>query len=215
MQAFCTPCLRTAPEVAERWHVSAADADPFAWGLYVAHDKYLVPFADSPDYIDAIVQLVEVQSFAAVIPGTEAEAVTLASNRDRVPVPIIANCDNLMPIMMDKFELQERLRALDLPVVATVPAVDWRKLLEAYDFPFIVKPTRGTGGSRGLHLVVTQQEMECLLPKLDPATYPCAQPYLGTTDDEYTVGVLTDFDGKLIDSIVMRRKLTGLSLLES
>ncbi len=164
MQAFCTPCLRTAPEVAERWHVSAADADPFAWGLYVAHDKYLVPFADSPDYIDAIVQLVEVQSFAAVIPGTEAEAVTLASNRDRVPVPIIANCDNLMPIMMDKFELQERLRALDLPVVATVPAVDWRKLLEAYDFPFIVKPTRGTGGSRGLHLVVTRKKWSAFFP---------------------------------------------------
>jgi carbamoyl-phosphate synthase large subunit len=62
--------------------------------------------------------------------------------------------------------------------------------------------------------VVNELEIERLLPELDPATCPCVQPYLGSAEDEYTVGVLTDFKGQLIDSIVMRRKLTGLSLRE-
>ena len=50
---------------------------------------------------------------------------------------------------------------------------------------------------------------------LDPSTAPCVQPYVGSGDEEYTVGVLTDVDGTLIDSIVMKRKLSGLSLSDS
>jgi carbamoyl-phosphate synthase large subunit len=35
------------------------------------------------------------------------------------------------------------------------------------------------------------------------------QRYVGTGNDEYTVGVLTSFEGELLGSIALRRRLTG------
>jgi carbamoyl-phosphate synthase large subunit len=58
-------------------------------------------------------------------------------------------------------------------------------------------------------------ELDALASTVLPGTHPIVQPYLGHAEAEYTVGVLSDSEGAIIDSIVIRRKLVGLSLLEA
>jgi carbamoyl-phosphate synthase large subunit len=207
---------RTTKEVGSRWRVIAADADPFAWGLYKADHGVVVPMAKDPKYIPEILRLVKLHNIDAIIPGTEVEIDILLENNDVLsPAVVIANRKALLPLMLDKFATAEKLKQLGYNVIPTVPLEEWQQLLEEHDFPFIVKPTQSTGGSKGLHLVSCKEDLLRLLPTFDRNTSPCIQPYIGSSESEYTVGVISDFNGKVIDSIVMRRKLIGLSLLNS
>lgn len=202
-------------EAHARWNVIASDADPFSWGLYVADKATLLPLANSPEYLPSLLRLIARENIDAIVPGSEPETSSIAAIRDELPVPVICNRHRLMPLMMDKFAMEAKLKDLGMPYIETFPITEWEKALGLYDFPFVIKPTVGTGGSKGLSLVFSRNEVQELLPHLSVSGKFCIQPYVGSGDDEYTVGVLTDKNGKMVDSIVMRRKLLGLSLLDS
>lgn len=206
---------RASSDVSSRWNVVSSDADPFAWGLYKTSQAVILPLASSPEYVSTLLKIIRSYSIDAVIPGSEPEVNLLTAIRGQIPVPIIANQAELMPLMMDKFKATQKLRELGLKFIETFPIDDWRSVISNHPFPFVIKPTVGTGGSKGLHFVFSKEEIERILPQLSPGSKYCIQPYVGTGEDEYTVGVLSDREGKIIDSIVMRRKLVGLSLLES
>ncbi len=207
--------MRTDERVRSRWETIGTDADPFSWGLYVADRGALVPTAGDPGYMDRIQELIAAYEVAAVIPGTEPEAALLAAQRDDLPVPVIANDSRLMSLMLDKKRAEAKLRELGLNHIPSHPWENREAAVSEFGFPLFVKPTRGTGGSRGVHLVTTRAELEALVPFVQPDCRPIVQPYLGDGDAEYTVGVLSDKRGQVIDSIVIRRKLVGLSLLDS
>jgi carbamoyl-phosphate synthase large subunit len=206
---------RSSADVSSRWNVIAADADPFSWGLYKVGNRTLLPMGNHPNYLEAVSDAVKKFNVCAILPGSEIEANILAENKDMFSVPIIANKADLMPLMMDKFAANNKLIELGLPVIPTKPVEDWSQMANEFGFPLIVKPTKGTGGSKGVKLCISEEEISDLVLSLEPDSGYCVQPLFGTEDSEYTVGVLTDMDGVLIDSIVMRRKLTGLSLLDS
>lgn len=207
--------FRSSLEVKERWNIISADANSFAWGLYITELSAKLPFVDDSNYISEIKNVVNIHNIDAIIPGSESECNILSKFQNEISVPIICNNYDLMPLMMDKFKMAERVKQLGLPVIETFSLEKYKDAIVKYDFPFIIKPTIGTGGSRGLNLVFTEDEIEVLLNSTDNQYNFCIQPYIGTCDDEYTVGVLCDKDSQIIDSIVMKRKLIGLSLLES
>lgn len=207
--------LRTGREVRNRWNVIATDAVPFSWGLYVADNGELLPHANEPNYITELNKIIKKHQIHAVIPGTEIEIEKMANFFHEIKVPVIANRKKLIPLMMDKFMLQETLLKLGVSYIETSPVSNWEKVAKKYGFPLIIKPTKGTGASRGLHIVATEKELLNIIPFLNPSSVPCVQPYIGNSDEEYTVGVLSNIKGEIIDSIVMKRNLIGLSLLYS
>src|SRR5579875_3703501 len=196
--------MRTDTTVRARWRTLATDCDPFSWGLYVADAAALLPAAGASGYVDRLAELIDAHDVMAVIPGTEAEAELLAAQRAA-----------LMPLMSDKRQVERRLAQLGLRSIPSYPWARRQAAASAFGFPLAVKPTRGTGGSRGVHLVTCQRELEALVPRVDPRSRPIVQPYIGDPEEEYTVGVLSDSAGTIIDSIVIRRKLIGLSLLDA
>lgn len=207
--------LRSSPAVSARWNLIAADADPFAWGLYKTERHVLLPLASDESYLERLNQVAEDLGLDAIIPGTEPETQVLALAQDEVRAPVICNRAELMPLMMDKSQLKPVLSSLGLNYIESRAIQDWREILDSHGYPLVVKPMTGSGGSRGLALITSEREMESFLSlTTDHARYR-VQPYVGEGSDEYTVGVLTDSAGKIIDSVVMRRKLVGLSLLDS
>jgi carbamoyl-phosphate synthase large subunit len=207
--------LVRSPSVSGSWNVHAADADSFSWGLYHTDKAVTVPFATSPDYLPFILKYVRENDIHAIIPGTEIETETLVKEQHLLPCSLIANKASLMPLMMDKFAAGKKMQELGLDYIETLPLEKWKELASKYGFPLIVKPTRGSGGSRGLHLVADEKEISNLVGSFPPNSAPCVQPYIGSEEEEYTVSVLSDKDGAIIDSIVMKRTLIGLSLLNS
>jgi carbamoyl-phosphate synthase large subunit len=210
----------TGPGARDRWDVVAADADPFSWGLYAAPRGVLVPSVRHRNrneaYLARLREIIAGTGAVAVIPGTEPEAVLLATRHFSVPVPVMTNQASLMPLMTDKRYAQDRLAALGLPRVPSYAWPDRQQAVRDCGFPLVVKPWYATSGSRGLHLVTTQAELDAIDLALPPGDYgaylPDVQPYLGDPGHEYTVGVLAGDDGTVMDSIVIRRELTGFTL---
>jgi carbamoyl-phosphate synthase large subunit len=206
---------RNTEDINNRWNIIAADADNFAWGLYKVEQRTILPFANTPEFIDVIQQTIKKFNIDAIIPGSEIEASVLSKNKSLFNIPIITNEHSLMPLMMDKFATTKKLKELGLPTIPTYKVEDWETAILEFDFPVIVKPTTGTGGSKGVSLCTTIIELKTILNNLPENSGYCIQPVIGSDDEEYTVGVLSDKNGKLIDSIVMKRKLIGLSLLDT
>jgi carbamoyl-phosphate synthase large subunit len=206
---------RCNKEVRDRWNVISSDADSFAWGLYKTEKATLLPMASSDNYLENLKQVILKYHIDAIIPGSEPEVFVLSEKICELGVPVICNSYELMPLMRDKFKMADKLKELGLPFIETFPINEWELAIVKYDFPFIIKPTVGTGGSKGLNIVISIEDILKLLPTLDQKSNFCIQPYIGSGDDEYTVGVLSDKKGHIIDSIVMKRKLLGLSQLYS
>ena len=206
---------RSASAAKGQWNVIGADADPFSWGLYITPQSLILPLASAPTYLSAVLQAVEKYDIHAIVPGTEIETEKLIAHRTELPVPLIANDAALIPLMMDKRASEIKIKELGLACIPSYTLARSAQAAREFGFPLIAKPSVGTGGSRGLALIFNQEELDAYLEKADPATRPMIQPYLGTPDEEYTVGVLSHSDGQLIDTIIMRRKLMGLSLLQS
>ncbi|AFZ56953.1 ATP-grasp domain-containing protein [Anabaena cylindrica FACHB-243] len=205
---------RNSPDVSERWNVVAADAHPFAWGLYQTNEHTLLPLAKDINYIDSLKTIVNRFKIDAIVPGSEAETTVLSNNTNQFKdCKIVCNRSDLMFYMNDKFLLEKKLKKMGIPYIPTFPLEEYEAALTLFNFPFIVKPTTGTGGSKGLELIATREELNKLIGLINNKSFFCIQPYIGDADNEYTVGILNDKDGNLIDSIVMRRKLIGLSLL--
>jgi carbamoyl-phosphate synthase large subunit len=208
--------LRSSPEVTKRWNVVSSDAMGFAWGLYKTRDSVLLPMAGDATYIDQLTRVLDRYRIDALVPGTQQEIDVISKNLDNIRnTTVIINDKRLIPLMMDKYVLQEKLRDLCLPQIDTRPVSEWEKVAGQYGYPLIVKPTADTGGSKGVYLVEDVHAMKKLKQELDLSSGSCVQPYIGSPEEEYTVGVLTDKDGELIDSIVIKRELLGLSLLTS
>jgi carbamoyl-phosphate synthase large subunit len=201
-------CLQE-PAVRSRWWPVAACAETFAWGLYAARERFLVPWAAEPGYFGRIAEIAG--TVDAVIPGTEAETVLLAQRRDELPVPVIANSATLMPLMADKLKAAAMLTVLGLPSVPSYPWEQYPQACADFGFPLVVKPTLNTSGSRGVHLVTGIRQLDALDTFARPDTV--VQPYLGDASSEYTVGVVSTPDAAVVGSIVIRRELRGVSLL--
>ena len=201
---------------ATRYHILCTDADPFSFGLYEGDARALVPLATSPAYADAICELVARHRVAVVIPGTEPEVLALSAMRARLEAlgaVLIASPPDAVALCSDKMRLHDWLAAHGYGTPRSATAQDWRGLAEAVGFPLVGKPTRQSGGSRGVAILANEAEVEDYIAHFpgDPAAL-AIQEYVGDADNEFTVGVMVSRAGAAIDSIVLRRKLIGLSL---
>jgi carbamoyl-phosphate synthase large subunit len=77
----------------------------------------------------------------------------------------------------------------------------------------VVKPSIGGGGSNNTFLVQEVDELKfASLYLIRQGKTALIQEYVGTPEDEYTVGVLSTLSGKLVGSIALHRYiLSGLS----
>jgi carbamoyl-phosphate synthase large subunit len=199
----------------DRYVVHCTDADAFSFGLYVCAQGHVVPSADDPEYAPALCRLIEDHRIDAVFPGTipEVEAVSGRS----WPVPMIMNLNReLVDCCRDKLNLYRHLVSLHIDTPLTVVPEDVERLIDTRGFPFLIKPRVGTGGSRNVALVADQDDLAYLRHRYDQERIPYLfQEVVGTGEDEYTVGVIHDKEGQLVDSLIIRRRLSGLSLNET
>jgi carbamoyl-phosphate synthase large subunit len=199
-----------------RYTVISTDADPFSFGLYKAEYGYVIPKAGASDYCDVLNGIIKTHNVQAIFPGTIPEVEYLAKNREKIKAPLIMNLNaSLVDIAADKLLVYHHLKKLGINTPETVIPDEVDDLIDRKGFPLIVKPRIDTGASRNVTFIANRKELNYIREeyKKENISY-VFQEVIGTGEDEYTVGVLNDKDGNLIDSIVIHRKLIGLSLKE-
>jgi len=201
--------------VREKYRIIATDIENFSFGLYLADAAYLLPRADAPDYIPAVQELVAREQIRVILPGTEPEVRSLVADRDAFDARgclILASSPEVVHLCSNKIRLYGWLRANDFLVPRTAPATEWRRLVVESGFPLVGKPTEESGGSRNVAILTDEAEVDRYLDDNRGSREVLLQEYVESPDEEYTVGVLISKTGELIDSIVIHRRLLGLSL---
>jgi len=198
-----------------KYRVVACDAEAFAFGLYQVSCRYRLPRSDSQDYLEGLLSVISQEHVDVVLPGTEPEVRVIADAVDKLalvgcvavvnPSPVVHLCSN-------KATLYQWLAKNGFVVPQSAPASEWKMLAGTCGFPLVAKPTAESGGSRNVGLLKDEAEVKHYLANLPPGLEVIFQEYVDGPDSEYTVGVMISKSGELIDSIVMHRKLVGLSL---
>ncbi len=192
---------------AQRYDVYGCDISPFAAGHY--SDRLRETFVVDPDhYVPSVLALCRRLRVACIVPGGEAPTTLLASASAAVQaagIRLACNAVSVIDICSDKARLFARLRELGIPIPLTVLV---REESEADDlsYPCVVKPATGSGGSAFVFLAATRAEGRLYVRYLlDNGQRVIAQEYVPVDDGEFTVGVLSLPNGRLVGSVALRR----------
>jgi carbamoyl-phosphate synthase large subunit len=196
-----------------RYRVVGGDTSPYSSGLALVDQPCLMPPPSDPAYVETLLGVCAAEGVEVLFPGSEPELEALSAARDavaRAGVFLPINPRDVIDTCLDKVRTMEALAAAGFAVPAFRRI---RTLADAEAFepvPAVLKPSVGSGGSANLYLVQDREELAACARQL-LAIYPefIAQEYVGTPDDEYTVGVLLDMAGTLLNTIAMRRQLTS------
>jgi carbamoyl-phosphate synthase large subunit len=200
----------------DRYNITVTDSRPNQPQFQLAHNHELLPLANDPSYLQQLMTVCRKHRIDALFPGSEPELKVFAENLHVLReaglfVPI--NQPDIIKLCMDKDRTNERLtelgfappRGVRIRGDVALPEIDW--------WPAILKPASGSGGSANCYIVQSAEQLVSLMDYLASQMSHrdfILQEYVGTPDSEFTVGVLHDLDGKLVNSIALRRSLEGL-----
>lgn len=196
----------------EQYDVFVADCKPFTYGLYLGYSAIILPHANNSKYLDEIISAVQQHKIDAIIPGTEIELRILADYEEKLIAlgcHLIANPRTVIKLCDDKLKIAIWLLQNGFSTPLTVPINEWRSLVTKNGYPVIAKPSKETGGSRGVRIICNDQEMEEYLIAANDDSI--LQEYIDASLGEYTVGVVVSPLGEIVDSIIVRRELVDIS----
>lgn len=204
-------------EYPDLYELGATDITPYSYGLFEVENKYVVPRGDDPAYIETMLSITEKESYDVLIPGSEVELFPLAANSDafrKAGAIILINSYEVIGTYLNKWSMFNALRSKGFKTPNSAPLAEWESFLRVSDFPVLIKPMLQSGGSRNVDILFTMDELNRTLEVMDTSGF-IIQEYIGSGEEEYTVGVLISPDGTIIDSIVLQRILQGISLKKS
>lgn len=177
---------------------------------------YTIPFAKDPSYITALLKICTDHNISCIIPGSEPELKVISDNRKMFSeknIILFINPQNVIDICLDKFKTTTFLKENGFKYPETIRITSKKDFETLNSFPLVLKPSIGGGGSANTMIAQNKAELELFGEYLLKIyTEFIIQEYVGTPEQEFTVGVLCDLKGNLINSIVIKRDiLTALS----
>ncbi|WP_305982454.1 ATP-grasp domain-containing protein [Roseivirga thermotolerans] len=193
--------------------IIGADMTRISRGLSEVKTSFLLPPASSSEYIDVLIEKCKELDIEVLFHGSEPELRKMSEEREKIRgagifLPI--NNKQVIDTCMDKFKTVEFLKehGFRYPKTYHITSLDDCNKVES--FPIVLKPSVGSGGSANTYIVQTFEELAfCCKQMLQQYSEFIAQEYVGTPDDEYTVGVLSDMEGEIVNSIAVHRMIRG------
>ncbi len=186
--------------------IGFADPCSTAIGLYWGNASHIIPLANSPDYLEKLIEIIIKNKYEVLIPGTDIELPILSENKSiiesQTKCKIIISEKNVIDIADDKYLTYKFLnKELFNPPKSCLPE-DFSSFSNCTNFPYIIKPRDGAR-SIGIYLVKNLEELNKALKK---SKKPLIQEHISYENGEYTAGSIS-FDNKCFDTIIMKREL--------
>ena len=197
------------------YKIIATDMWPNSFGLMETPYRYVIPPASSSEYIDSLLKICKKEDVQAIATGSEPELKKVAQNSkifEENGVKVLLNDWDLIEKCTDKYKLTELLKTMGISYHQFFLYENEDDLKKVESYPVIIKPRIG-GGSQNVFLAMDEEELKFFTKYLKKYGYePLVQEYVGSYDEEYTIGILHADNGKLLTSIAMKRMLgSGLS----
>lgn len=198
-----------------KYYVVGADANPHCPQFAMVDERAILPNASQPEYLESLLAVCKKHNVKALFHGCEPELKQFAKHRaviEGAGIFLPINPTAVIDLCMNKEATNRRLSELGFST-PKYERVTSREKLKAIDwFPVVIKPSVGGGGSANVFVAQNTEELLGLADYLGLGTIAnnfLVQEYVGTPEGEYTVGVLHDMDGTYINSIAVRRLLSG------
>lgn len=179
----------------------------------LVEEIFQVPRANDEHYIDRVLQICRDYKIEVLLYGSEAELLVLSHNREKfeeMGIFLPLNPQSVIEICMNKIALNNWLGAngFNAPRSHIIENVD--DLAKIDYFPLVLKPYANSGGSANVYIAQDRDELRALaLLMLDNGLQVMTQEYVGTPEEEYTVGILLDENGFYVNGITVHRQIIG------
>lgn len=199
-----------------RYRIVGADMNPNCAQFALTDERIVLPPASAPDYLDKLLDACKRFSVQALFHGCEPELKVFSQNRALIEgagILLPINSEETILLCMNKHETMRflRERGFDSPKFWTVDS--FFDLDKIDSFPVVLKPSVGSGGSANVHIAQSARELrlyvELIALKQQGGSF-VIQEYVGTPEEEYTVGILHDLDGQFLNSIGLRRQIKSM-----
>jgi len=190
-------------------HVIGTDMTEYTAGKRLVDAFFRIPPANDPSYGEELAKIIVKNDVRFLFYGSEPELKYISENREKIAdlgVRMYLNSKYLIELCMNKHQTYKRLTELGitLPNYLKINSVEDLRAIDF--FPAVLKPNTSSGGSSHVYIARDAEEALLLgqyLLKLNIDLI--AQEYVGTLDDEFTIGINSDSHENVLGSIVIKR----------
>lgn len=199
-------CLK----LSEKYEIFGCDISKLAYGHYVGGFKKTF-IVDRGKYIESILDLCVNNKIDFIVPGAGETTILLNESREKIRATgtkLAINSYDVIRKHSDKKISFETLSGfnIDTPLTKSVSRADEIEYLEGLNFPLVVKPAKGSGGSNSVFLVADIDEAFLYVNHLlENGRTAVVQEYLSEKEGEYTVGVVSLPGGEIACSVALKR----------
>ena len=195
-----------------KYKIVAVDASNTSVGLFETPFRYIVPTANSKNYIEILLKICKKEDIQVLVPGSEPEIEVIAKNIkifSENGIEVLTNPFKMIELCVDKYNLTKFLTSKGVTCPKTILFNNEDSLKDFDNYPLIIKPRKGAG-SRNVFLAHDKEESLLFSNYLKKHGHSVLiQEYVGNFENEFTIGILFEDNGKLLTSIAMKRLLEG------
>lgn len=184
-----------------------------AYGQYICDSFVQAIPTNDPNYSMFLKDIMSKYAVDLFIPGIEQD-VHIISEKERefdfLAQKVLLNNMDLIRVSSDKYLMYKKLKEIGVKEVGIIPSSvkrNYEVLKEELGETFLLKP-RKSYASKGIVKIETLEDFNYWLQKV-PAENIMFQKIIGNDSEEYTIGAFGDGEGKLLDMIIFKRRLSA------
>jgi len=198
------------------YNISGCDVAKNNLGFCKTNKQFILPPANDPRYLHELVKICKNEKIEVIFTGSEPDLKAVSENRkifEDMGIFLPLNSKEIIELCMNKKETFKKLNDEGFPTPKTI-SIEKSEDIHTIDFfPVVIKPYIGGGGSNNTFIAQDIEELTFFCNYiLKYGGKPLIQEYMGSFENEYTVGVLSGHDKQPISVVGLRRFiLSGLS----
>jgi len=201
-------------ELEDSFMVYGADIQKNAYGHFDSRfiETFSVKSSPIEKYCDDLISICHEKNISYIVPGAEATNRIICLHQDKfkdADIFPLVNSLKVFEICTNKVKCNEFLKNKNIPLMNTILVSKDSDLDEFSDFPCVVKPSMDSGGSNLVFIAENLKEVKFFVSYLTSrGINACVQGYIDSSE-EFTVGVLSSPEGKILSSIALKRDLSS------
>ena len=192
--------------------IIALDAEPMSAGLYRADAAYIMPFANTNEYLPRLIDICKREKVQIVMVASTPEVPVIARNKIIIEKEtgafVLTSDSKIVDMCADKYLTFKFLKDNGFRYPETVDAGNPKaveRIIDKCGFPLILKPNEGCA-AKGVYKIDSFEKFE---HHHNPKKPSVLQEYLEPDDEEYTAGLFFDSKSICQGTIAMKRELVA------